>query len=126
MHKGKTTAQYAQCVTLASDEDALSALATAAKQGPSVVTAMLASVTAAETTGGTAVSATGTTATRGVMIQANAANAGPVWIGNSNVVVGRGIELAAGACTPVLPVTDPSTLYAVGSTAGCKVSGLVF
>lgn len=133
MSLGKKTGRLSQSVTIASDEgsipvavDSLATLATAAKQGPSVITAMLAQVTCAQTTGGTAISATGTTATRGIMIQADAANGGAVWIGDSTVVVGRGLELAAGACTPLLPVTDPSTLHAVGATGSCKVSGLVF
>lgn len=88
------------------------------------IAATLPQVTAGTTTGGTALSATGTTAKRYVLVQAAYANTVSVWIGGAAVVVGSGIELAPGDGVP-LDLNDPSLVHCVASTGGQKVGGLV-
>lgn len=62
----------------------------------------------------------GTLARQSVNVQALQANTANVYIGGSGVALNQGIELAPGASATV-PVTDPSTIFAITSTGTQKL-----
>lgn len=56
----------------------------------------------------------------GIVMQADPANGGPVYVGDSAVVVTTGIALQPGAALTI-DVQDPATLYVCAGAAGYKV-----
>lgn len=89
--------------------------ATAAGQvSPTCVSA--AAKTAPATPAAATAIATTATANVGVLVAADDANAGTVYVGGSGVTVGTGVSLAAGDSV-FLPVNDPAKIYCVGSVA---------
>lgn len=55
----------------------------------------------------------------GIFIQTPSGNTAPIYIGVYGVTTATGFAIAAGATSPLIPVTDPSTIYAI-STGGSQ------
>lgn len=116
MSKGQVFAKKVVLYSYDSNSDTLSPYT-----GGSVLPSAL--VNGQQTTTTSAVALPSGTLTQGVVIEALAANAASVWVGNASLTAANGYELAAGATVSII-VSNLSNIYILGANTSDKVSWL--